>query len=688
MATITTTTVLDSLVYPSESLIDRRNSDSGLYFLKRTSSTQVELFRSTDNGASWSNLSSSITRTNLQETSGIFIDADGHLHLLYRVYESGADKVYYRRRNASSGSWETERLIVSATAGSAGAVYTGMAIVAFKQSSTYYIFAAIGQKNGTNSGVVLCASTINSAGTWALNNALITNNRDWLNAPDGIIHPSLDFRHTGNGKSPETGAALWLCWGRTTLYCVKLPWVSGPSWFGPFATVTIASGLTAQDYSMGRQNGYGDKFNVAYPNGSAVSVSERNIDNSGGSTRTTGAHPQGTVRYLTLSNSATNNNYRVFAVGTTTDDLYYNDFTASSNTWGGWNLVSGTDIVGTVPNNFTARRNNYGNGQYDLVIAGGTTPYTLTHTSSTAASAPNTPSITAPENGAAKDVNQSLTISWTFTDDDPLDSQLSYALKRVIGASTTYWNNGTTTWQGSEVFNTSGTSSKTFSSGWGSDSDAPHNYSVKVKDQAGLASPAYSSAVQVIPSAQANPTLTSPGASVTTPTLTASWTVASQSAYRAILESASVVIYDSGWVSSAATSIVLPTNLQDGVSYTFKLTTRNTEGLDSTQISQAFTVSLTPPPVPTSVTLTPNSEEGGIYVTIDNAVPSGGQPDFASQDIYRRNVGDTSNGVRIASAIAEDATFFDFTVASGVDYEYRVLVRGVNQTTIYSSWIS
>lgn len=687
MGTISTTTVLEALRYPSESVIDRYTTGT-LWMLKRVSSTQCQLFYSTNSGTSWT-ADQSFTRSNLQEVSGLFIDSDNNISVCYRVYESGEDRIYYRRMKLGDSAWRSELLVSAATAASAGAVYTGCSVISFKLSSTLYVFFAIGTRNGTNSGVTLFAATINSSDTFTVKNTLIDGYRSWLNGPDGVVHPALDFKHTGNAKAVGSGPALWVAWGRSTLYCIKASWTSGPNWYGPWTPTTVTAVPTNQDYNVGRYNGYGDKFHIAYANGSSAVVVERKVDDSGGTTRTNpNAHPQGVITQIAISNSATSNSYRVFAVGTSTPDLYYVDYSASAGTWGAWTLVSATDIVGAAPNNFSVRRNNYGNGQYDLVIEGGASPYTLTHTSSTAASAPQTPVMVTPENGAAADVAQSLALTWTFTDDDPLDSQLSYALKRVIGGTTRYWNNGTATWDVAEVFNTSGTTGKTLSSGWGADADAPHNYSVKVKDQSGLASTNYSNAVQVIPTAKVNPTITAPGASVTVPQATATWTVSSQSAYRITLDDAGIEVYDSGWVSSTDTSQLIPYTLANAGSYTLHVTTRNAEGLESDEDTQAFTATFTPPHEPDSVTVTPSYQEGGIYITVANGTPTGGEPAFASQSLYRREVGDTTDGVRVASGLNVNATHLDFTVGSGVEYEYRVMVFGVNGTTLLTDWVS
>lgn len=685
MGTITTSTVLESLRYPSDSMIDR-DSDAQLWFLKRESATTFNIWYSNNNGTTWAvDTAPTITRANLQETSGLYIDAADCHHMVYRVYESGEDRIYYRRKAEASGSWDAERLIAAAPAGSAGAVYTGCSVVSFKLSSTTYVFFAVGTRNGVNSGVTLFAGSFSSSGTWTLKNTLIDGYRQWLNGPDGVVHPALDFKHTGDAKSVGSGPALWVTWGRSTTYCIKASWTSGPNWYGPWTPTTVATGLANQDYNVGRYNGYGDKFHIAIPNNLAVTVIERKVDDSGGSSRTSPNHPQGVVRYVGLSNASSSNSYRVYAVGTTTPDLYYVDYSASGASWGAWTLVTATDIVGATPVNFSVRRNNYGNGQYDLTHAGGTSPYTITHTSSTSASAPKTPVMLTPVNGAAMDVAATLPLTWTFTDDDPLDSQLSYALRRTIGATVRYWNNGTASWDVAEVFNVSGTTGKTFSAAWGADADLPHYYAVRVRDQATLTS-GYSASVQVIPSAKNNPTLTSPGASVTVPQVTATWTVASQSQYLLELLLSGTIVYTSGWVASASLSQLIPYTLVNAGSYTVRLTTRNAEGLESNAVTQAFTATFVPPHNPTSMTLTPLQNDGGIMVAIANGTPSGGEPALASQTFYRRKVGDTDDGVVIASGIGNNGSYFDFTVASGVDYEYCSVLYGVNGTTRKSAW--
>jgi len=63
-------------------------------------------------------------------------------------------------------------------------------------------------------------------------------------------------------------------------------------------------------------------------------------------------------------------------------------------------------VVGAAPNNFSVRRSNFGNGQYDNLIAIGSSPYTIVYGSGATVTAPNVSSITAPTNGQAMDIAQ------------------------------------------------------------------------------------------------------------------------------------------------------------------------------------------------------------------------------------------------------------------------------------------
>lgn len=652
MGSISTTSFTEPLRYPNQQFIDRENYDGDLWFAKRVSQTQVDIFKSSSNGASWTGPIATFTRANLQEISGLFMDSHGHIHMLTRVYESGTDRIYWMRLPANSTTWDSERFIVGASAGSAGAVYTGMDMVVFRIGTTWYMHAAVGTQNGVNGGITMFSAYLNDSGSGAVNNLLITGDRQWINGPPGVVHPSIDFVHTGDRKTIGANPNLWVAWGRSTIYTARFAYTVGPKWQSPMTNTppAVSSLSPNQPSNTAVWDAHGSRFLVAWPVSSAVRIGERAADNTTQVQRDTPAHPAGTVKHCSISVSSATSNIRVFAVGTTDNTLYYIDYDRDANAWSAsWTQVSAAAIIGAEFNNYNVRRVNFGNGHYDLVIATGSTPFNLISTSSTAASAPRTPSITAPSNGAAQDVASGLTISWTFEDADPSDFQDAYSLRRAIGAgSFQYWNAGTGTWGASDVWNLSGTTSVTIPSGWGADSDANHFYSVKVRDQQGNASPNATN-VTVVPSAKANPTITSPTAAPTTATITPTWTVSSQSAYRVQLRitASGEIVRDTGWVTSTATSVAFPDQLTVQ-SYTLDVTTRNAEGLTSTTSTLVFTPNYTQPQQAT-LALAPSNTNGLITVSVSNPEIAGSESYYATNTIYRRKVGETGMGVKVAT---------------------------------------
>jgi hypothetical protein len=144
--------------------------------------------------------------------------------------------------------------------------------------------------------------------------------------------------------------------------------------------------------------------------------------------------------------------------------------------------------------------------------------------------------------------------------------------------------------------------------------------------------------------------------------------------------------YDSGWVADAAArETVPPVTLATGEAWVLVLRTTNLEGLESVSQRRYITVNFTPPATPTLVA-TPMAAAGVIRVAITNPTPGGAQPAVASQDLYRRPVGDTSTGVRVATGLTNAATFDDWRAVSGVLYEYRAQTFGVTSVSTYSAW--
>jgi hypothetical protein len=695
VANIATTTNTNPLGYPGNTLLDRQPSTGHLFaLLKGSTADTYDVYKSTDNGTTWASYVS-LTRTAVQEIGSIYAHNDNWLYWCYRTNESSQDRVYFRRLNLASGVWDAEFLVGNpGNAGVAGAVFTGMDLIPVVTQGNTFVAVAVGHVSGSQQGVTLHCVYINPHGEMADGNIFIGGNRQWFRTGSGRNTPSLDIEHNGDGKS-SSSPHLWMAFGRTETMLVKLSW-SGQGWTGPSNYIEIDYQDPAMDSLPARYDG--SRFLMVVPNAwanSKVTIYERNKANSSTTRRDTPTHPAGVPRHATLAYDPSTGDFRVYAVGTSNNDLYWVQFTRGSGTYGAWATVTTDDIVGTGNRNYGVRRSNYGNSIFSIYYARTTAPQ-VQHVSQVIAVAPSTPTWASPVNGSAADVAASLVLDWNFIDIDPADTQKDFALSRQVGAgSLEYWNNTTNLWSGTEVKNALTTSAKTLTATqWSLDglangaSDANHTWKVKVWDSTDAAS-GYSAGLVLIPSAKVEPSITSPTAAqvINVNTVTVTWTVAQQSAYKLTLATnpGGVAVYDSSKVTSTATSVVIPYTFPDGTGWTINLTTWNTEGLASTTQTRNFTVDIIEPATPTLVvTALPTS--GVVRVAIINPTPGGGQPAVTSQELSRRQVGDTDDGTRLRTGLASGATVDDWKAVSGVSYAYRVKVYGANGTSTFSAW--
>jgi len=132
------------------------------------------------------------------------------------------------------------------------------------------------------------------------------------------------------------------------------------------------------------------------------------------------------------------------------------------------------------------------------------------------------------------------------------------------------------------------------------------------------------------------------------------WTNTSQSQYRITIidDSDGLTVYDSQWLVGSADRAYVPGYfLVDNKSYVVQLTTKNSEGLEGAPIRHRISMDYVEPNQP-FVTLDPDSENGVITVIIRNPDPQGSTPALHSQDIWRRKVGDTSDGERVVKGLS------------------------------------
>ena len=686
-STITTSTNTTPFQYPGNTLMDMRPGDRRLLaMIKVTTANTYQIFISDSPWSSWTAYTST-SRSNLVDLGSVWVSANNWLYWCYRTNESSQDRIYIRRLNLFNGAWDTEILVDAvANGGAAGAVYTGLDLVEWTLSGQEYAVIAAGIVVGSQVGVTLLSVYWSTAGVpWVTMNPL-PNNRRWLYTGSGRVGPSIDIEHTGDGKSSTT-PNLWVTFGRDRILMVKLAYVGG-GWSGPVSAQELLTGMAAHDYVSGRWDGA--RWLMVAPNPlsgltDTVVLIERNQANTTTITRTTPPHTTGVIRHCGVSYNVVTRDTRVYAIGTSTTVLYYIDFVRATGLWTSWATVTATAVLGTTGDQWGVRRSSFGDARYDVYTAHASNA--LVHTNQTLTYAPSTPTWVN-TTGQAADVAASLVLDWNFIDADPGDTQGSFALSRQIGAGAlAYFRVSDSTWQVAEVQNTSATSARTLAASWGAGTDAPHTYRVKVWDAGGTAS-AYSAALVVIASTIVNPAIVTPTPAqvLTGDSVTLTWTAAEQIAYRITLSITSgALLYDTGWVAGTVLTFTVPVVLLNGGAYTVTLETENNEGLGSVAQTRNVTVSFLAPNTPTNVN-TPVPASGWIAVVVTNPTPSGGRPAVSYNDIYRRTVGDTSDGIRVGGAIANSGTLNDWRAVSSVSYEYRVLAVGVNGTSVYGSW--
>lgn len=656
MATIATTTSAAPVDWPGHATIARDLTTGYLYatFFSSTANT-LATYQSINGGTSWSSYAS-FTRAGLAfDWTSTVIDKNGWLHMGYRVNESSTDKLYYRRLDLTTAVWGTELLVAAdANGGTGGAVWNGLDLAVVRHANGAYAIAMPSTKveGTTRYGMIVHGISIteptagNPTGTVYLNNGIMINNQGWWDygTSPGVTIPSCDIEHNGDGFTAAT-PNLWVVWGRTKLKMVRMTWQgANVGWQGPSDYQTIDSAIGATSSVLGRWDG--TRFSMCtiddnFPN--CAYFYERNQANAATAEFLSPTHPQGNLRNVGLSYEAVNKNLRLYAVGTSNSTLYYVDYTRATQTWGSWTQVT-ADTILNFDEYSLKRGGSYGNARHDLMYVQSGSPNNVKHVAQVVAYAPNIATWDTSAqpyfNGGAADVNATLTLDWTFTDNDPADVQGSYALSRQIGAGALqYYTAAGGTWGGSEVQNSTATTAAGLASSWGSGSDANHTYKVKVWDAANTPAAGYSAALVLIPSVKVNPSITAPTAAqvITTDTVTVTWTASEQKTRRVRLltNPGSNQVYDSGFVTTGTLSLTIPISLGNGTGWTIELTTTNNEGLASTTQTRSFTVLYTAPPAQIS-TVTAVPASGWMAVVGAALAPVGIQPATASTDLYRR----------------------------------------------------
>lgn len=215
--------------------------------------------------------------------------------------------------------------------------------------------------------------------------------------------------------------------------------------------------------------------------------------------------------------------------------------------------------------------------------------------------------------------------------------------------------------------------------------DGNYEWQVRTWDALGEPGPFCSSGFFSVGTPPPGPTITAPanGATISTAscTVTVSYPEWDSAEWEAIDGTGALI--DSGTMGPAERTFTV-TGLENGSSVTFRVRSEEA-GLWSAWTEIANPVSYIAPPTP-AVEVDDTSMAGAIRVRGRVGDPVGDQPSVSHLDVYRRVRTEGGNGVRLAKDLAPSQVFTDHIVASGVEYDYRVLAYGSNGTTAWSDW--
>jgi hypothetical protein len=272
---------------------------------------------------------------------------------------------------------------------------------------------------------------------------------------------------------------------------------------------------------------------------------------------------------------------------------------------------------------------------------------------------PSAPTLTAKAN---YDASASGTFEWTFVDPNVDDTQSAFQLQVNSASGASAYDSAKTT------------SALEYAVVPGSTLTNPGDWQWRVRtwdaaDEAGdwsgyaTFSTGDTGVVNITAPATDNPDLTAA-------TYTVAWQVTgvTQDAYRVVVvdTTTSATLSDTGWVAGTDTTYQV-TGMSSDVQYRVEVTAQ-AGGVDTNTDTAYLTPAYSSPETP-SISVTEYDDAAYLLVAVVNPTPTGDRPEVAYNDILRR-VSGSEGAYTVVGTAQTNATFRDYTAASGVTYEF------------------
>lgn len=663
-----------------------------------------EFWYSLDNGATWAEntggrLGFGSTTAAATPNASLFIDVDDFAHLVYK--DAAYGHIIYRRgvANTARTAWTWS----AATTITTSEDFNYPDVIAVRNTSTNgwdaFVVASYVSSINSNTYVGFSRVPIGLDGTiGARKHDGLTNLHTGFGALAGNystnVHtwPSIDFNHTGDGKTGTphlyvawsaggTGAGLGIRFRKATY--------SGGSWtWGNEAEID-------PDHYVNQTSKW---LNCLF-DGTRILIGGfiegptrlRLLERDAADTTTTSrvAYAPATVdEYMQYGSLTYDQDANVYFFanwsGATTGSrpVKYRIWTRTGSSLGGEVVVDPNGPGGSTT--VAAAKRGHSNNRIEFIyLTGSASPYNVSYDAITLNTPPNAPVLVNPGSGQTIDLSATNRFDWDFSDPDSGDTQAQYQIQIRPAGSTV-----------NAVDVTNETPNTYHDVAGGTLTAGDYEWRVRTWDAAGEVGPYSAWEPFTAASPPDTPTITDPtsGQTIGTEDYTVQWSAVSQDAYqlRRIADSAGTpdsltVYFDTGQVNSSGArsrTVTFETNNR----YEWVQVRVLRSGLWSGWAQVRVQVSYTPPAVPT-VTLTAADVDGSIFVAVNHPTPATGEPQVTSHDVHRRVQIQGGDGIRVARQVQPDVTWRDWAVASGVEYEYRVRARGDNGTSTWSVWV-
>ncbi len=644
---ITAASHQDSLSGSPEKRLDI--APDGTLWLAAADLGKIRFFSSSDGGSTWAvSGASDLTYGSGQGTAvpSFYIDADGYAHISWVNWQVSPQVVMYARGTPlSGGGWSWRKLTISPAGGRTG---VDSDLVAFR-SGTGWVAWVSWDLSG-NGGAKVSRIDVSASGALSVS-ATVHGPPTQSSTP--YQFGSLDFAHSGDGKTPAASPHLFFIAGHqaasSQVWAHRAKWESGGwTWETP---VALAATAQLEDTVLCSVHD-GTRIIAAWtPNNSSVLVSEWD-GVAAPVTRNPPAMPggTGTVNGISLSCDPATGDVYLVAYGATNGNVIKTVFTRGTTTWSAWSTLA-TRSANTQDGDVQLVRHPT-RDSVDLVFATGNEPsIELWHVQAgSLVRAPEPPRLTSPAHGAQRDLASGATFRWEYVPNSPGDTQQAWQLRRSYGGGPTveYWNASTQAWGGTGTWNPTDLAipqEASFPSGkW--TTGTTYAWSVRTRSATGADS-AWAADRTVTASLAPTVAVTAPvGIVYGTSTPTVTWTYSSPLAQRdyeiRVVEDVGLAIdpedpSPSEWSSGVVTSAVarshrVGTALGLDGSYRAYVRATDTNGVPSAWTYAPFGLSLLPPPGPSLSTTDVLIYETGVlrtelrltgrgnYLSVDQAV--------------------------------------------------------------------